>query len=104
MAQETDQLGSLLVGGCRQLATFELDHGPLAKPATSEEMQHLFAHLEGELLKSGFLYPPDKAEAMMRNIRAMLTRGEFTDQEVRTLRGMIVALTRGKHRKVDATK
>jgi tRNA C32,U32 (ribose-2'-O)-methylase TrmJ len=35
---------------------------------------------------------------MMRNIRAMLTRADFTDQEVRTLRGMIVALSRGKHR------
>lgn len=87
-----------------QTPAVQLDHGPLAKPATGEELQHLFAHLEDELLKSGFLYPPDKAEAMMRNIRAMLTRGEFTDQEVRTLRGMIVALTRGKHRKADATK
>jgi tRNA C32,U32 (ribose-2'-O)-methylase TrmJ len=36
---------------------------------------------------------------MMRNIRAMLIRADFTDQEVRTLRGMIVALTRGKRRK-----
>lgn len=82
-----------------QTPAVQLDHGPLAKPATGEELQHLFTHLEDELLKSGFLYPPDKAEAMMRNIRAMLTRGGFTDQEVRTLRGMIVALTRGKHRR-----
>jgi len=87
-----------------QTPSVQLEHGPLAKAATVEEMQHLFAHLEDELLKSGFLYPSDKAEAMMRNIRAMLTRGDFTDQEVRTLRGMIVALTRGKHRKTDATK
>lgn len=76
----------------------QIDHGPLASPATGAEMEHLFAHLEAELLKSGFLFPPDKAASMMRNIRAMLTRADFTDQEVRTLRGMIVALSRGKHR------
>jgi tRNA/rRNA methyltransferase len=61
-------------------------------------MFHLFAHLEDELLKANFLYPPDKSEAVMRNIRAMLTRADFTDHEVRTLRGMIVALVRNKHR------
>jgi tRNA/rRNA methyltransferase len=51
------------------------------------------------LLANGFLYPPDKADTMIRNIRAMLSRAEFTDQEVRTLRGIIVALAEGKHRK-----
>jgi tRNA/rRNA methyltransferase len=81
----------------------QIDHGRLAKPATVEEMQRLFAHLEDELRKSGFLYPPDKSDAMMRNIRAMLIRADFTDQEVRTLRGMIVALTRGKKRRVGTT-
>jgi tRNA/rRNA methyltransferase len=62
-------------------------------------MIHLFDHLERELLANGFLYPPDKADTMIRNIRAMLSRAEFTDQEVRTLRGIIVALAEGKHRK-----
>ncbi|MDE2134874.1 MAG: RNA methyltransferase [Alphaproteobacteria bacterium] len=75
-----------------------LDHGPLSKPASREEMFQLFDHLEGELMKSGFLYPPDKKPPMIRNIRAMLHRASLTDQEVRTLRGMIVALTKGKHR------
>jgi tRNA/rRNA methyltransferase len=76
-----------------------LDHGPLAKPATREEMIQLFEHLEGELLTNGFLYPPNKADAMIRNIRAMLSRADFTHQEVRTLRGIIVSLAEGKHRK-----
>lgn len=107
----TDSFASLNLGQAVLLLGYEwfkaadetpplrIDHGALAKPATGEEMARLFAHLEDELLKSGFLYPPDKAEAVMRNIRAMLTRGDFTDQEVRTLRGMIVALTRGKRRR-----
>ncbi|MGC9953972.1 MAG: RNA methyltransferase [Rhizomicrobium sp.] len=75
-----------------------IDHGPISKPATREEMFQLFDHLEGELMESGFLYPPDKQPPMIRNIRAMLHRASLTDQEVRTLRGMIVALTKGKHR------
>jgi tRNA/rRNA methyltransferase len=78
---------------------YQLDHGPLARKATREEMIQLFEHLEGELLENGFLYPPNKAGGMIRNIRAMLSRADFTDQEVRTLRGMIVALAEGKHRK-----
>lgn len=77
----------------------QLDHGPLARPASREDLFHLFAHLEDELLKANFLYPPDKSEAMMQNIRAMLMRADFTDHEVRTLRGMIVALVRNKHRR-----
>jgi len=81
-----------------------LDHGPLAKPATREEIFQLFEHLEGELIVNGFLYPPDKADAMIRNIRAMLTRADFTHQEVRTLRGIIVALADGKHRKRGTAK
>jgi tRNA/rRNA methyltransferase len=57
-----------------------------------------FEHLERELLASGFLYPPDKVDAMRRAIRATIHRARLTYQESQTLRGMIVALTKGKHR------
>ena len=77
---------------------YQLTHGPLAKPATREEVFQLFEHLEGELLENGFLFPPDKADTMIRSIRAMFTRVALTDQEVRTFRGIIKALARGKHR------
>ena len=76
-----------------------IDHGPLAQKATREEMLHLFAHLEDELVKSGFLYPPDKAPPAIRNLRALFHRANLTDQEVRTLRGMIKALVRDKRRR-----
>ena len=76
-----------------------IDHRPLAVPATSEEMQRLFEHLEGELLASGFLYPPDKAVATIHYLRAMLHRADLTNQDVQTLRGVIVALSKGKHRR-----
>ena len=63
-------------------------------PAAKADMVGLFAHLEAELDRGGFLYPPEKAPTMVRNIRNMLQRAELTEQEVRTFRGMITALTR----------
>lgn len=76
-----------------------IDHGPIAKTATRQEMFDLFEHLEGELLTSGFLYPPSKETPMIRHMRALLNRANLTDQEVRTIRGMIVALAKGKFRR-----
>ena len=76
-----------------------IEHGALAVPASREDLIQLFEHLEGELMEAGFLYPPDKVGSMRLNLRAMLSRGNLTDQEVRTLRGVIVALTHGKHRR-----
>lgn len=75
-----------------------IEHGPLHRKPTREEMFQLFDHVERELTASGFLYPPDKQPPMIRAIRATIHRARLTYQEVQTLRGMIVALTRGKHR------
>jgi len=75
-----------------------IEHGPLHRKPTREELFQLFDHLEGELTRTGFLYPPDKREHMQRTIRATLHRAQLTYQEVQTLRGMIVALAKGKHR------
>ena len=75
-----------------------IEHGPLHRKPTRAEMFQLFDHVERELTASGFLYPPDKQPPMIRAIRATIHRARLTYQEVQTLRGMIVALTRGKHR------
>ena len=69
------------------------------RPANSDEMNGLFEHLEKELVASGFLYPPEKTPTMIRNIRNMLHRANFTEQDVRTLRGMIVSLAQGRKSK-----
>lgn len=78
--------------------TERIDHG-IGKPATREELFALFKHLEDELDRAGFLYPPHKKPAMVRNLRAMLHRAALTDQEVRTLRGVVTALVKDKQRK-----
>lgn len=74
-----------------------IDHG-VSLPASREELIRLFEHLEEELEKGGFLYPPGNRPGMIRNLRNILHRAQLTDQEVRTLRGVIVALTQGKRR------
>lgn len=63
-----------------------------AQPATKEEMLGFFEHLEGELDQSGFLRPPEKRPAMIRNLRNMWGRARLFDQDVRTLRGIIKSL------------
>ena len=75
-----------------------LEHGPIHRKPTRKEMLDLFEHLERELTESGFLYPPDKRDAMIRATRATIHRARLTYQEVQTLRGMLVALSKGKHR------
>jgi len=69
-----------------------------AVPASRIELVQLFEHLERELDAAQFLYPPAKKETMVRNMRAMILRSQLSDQEVRTIRGMIVALVRNKYR------
>ena len=67
-------------------------------PAERAALVALFEHLETELRAGGFLYPPEKAPVMVRNIRNMLQRAHLTDQEVRTLRGVIAALVERRDR------
>jgi len=69
-----------------------------AKPASRAELLGLFEHLEQELDAAQFLFPPEKKQTMVRNMRAMILRFQLNDQEVRTIRGMIVALVKNKFR------
>lgn len=72
-----------------------------ANPATQNDIQGFFGHLEAELDACGFLYPPEKRPRMVRNIRNIFTRANLTDQEVNTLRGIVAGLVRGPHEKKD---
>ena len=65
-----------------------------AQPATREELYGLFQHLESELDETGFLRLAHKRPRMVRNMRNIFSRAGLTDQEVRTLRGVIVSLTK----------
>jgi tRNA/rRNA methyltransferase len=66
---------------------------PDTRPATRAELLGLFDHLEGELDRTGFLYPPEKRPSMVRAIRNMFHRMGATEQDVRTWRGIVAALS-----------
>lgn len=87
-----------------EVAERDLPLPPARRPADKEELRHLFEHLERELTASGFLHVKEKRAIMVRNIRNMFQRAGLTDQEVRTLRGVIVSLVDGKTRRAKAKK
>ena len=68
--------------------------GEMRSPsATREALIALFGSLEAALDGAGF-YPPEKRAIITRNMRDMLHRMAMTEQDVRTLRGALRALTR----------
>jgi tRNA/rRNA methyltransferase len=71
------------------------DHA--TRPATKDELQNLFDHLERALDQSGFLRHKAMRPAMVNNLRALLQRATMTEQEVRTFHGVIKFLSKGKH-------
>jgi len=67
------------------------------RPATKDELQNLFDHLERALDQSGFLRHKAMRPAMVNNLRALLQRATMTEQEVRTFHGVIKFLSKRKH-------
>jgi len=68
------------------------------QPAGKKQLLHFFERLERSLDETGFMYPPEKRPTMVRNLRTLFTRAAPTDQEVRTLEGIISALLGAKQR------
>jgi tRNA/rRNA methyltransferase len=66
------------------------------EPADQAMMIGLFEHLEAELDAAGFFHPPEKRPSMVRNLRVTLGRARMSDQEVRTFRGVVTALSKGR--------
>ena len=67
-------------------------------PAPNDLMIGMYEHLEAELEAGGFFHPPEKKRSMSQNLRVMLGRAAFTEQEVATFRGVIHALAKGRGR------
>ena len=77
----------------RELVTNE------TRPATKAELLNFFTHLEKELDDCGFLRHADKRPVMVRNIRNMFQRADLTEQEIRTLHGIIKELAHERVRR-----
>ena len=106
----TSEFTSLNLGQTVMIAAYEwfraadatpparIEHAVWHRKPTREELFGLLDHLERELAASGFLYPPAKYDSVVRSMRATVHRAKLTYQEVQTIRGMIVALVKNKHR------
>jgi tRNA/rRNA methyltransferase len=64
--------------------------------ATKEEVHGLTRHLAQELEKLGFFNPNEKTPRVMATVETMIARAEPTEQEVRTFRGIVATLAKGK--------
>ncbi|MBI1867827.1 MAG: RNA methyltransferase [Methylocystis sp.] len=67
-------------------------------PAAREMTLAFFDFLEGELDKRQFFRPATKKPVMARNLRNMFHRMSLTEQDVRTLWGVVVRLVEGPRR------
>jgi tRNA/rRNA methyltransferase len=65
-------------------------------PAGRQDLIAFFEHIERELDASGFFTAPDKRPSVVQNLRSMFLRMGATEQEIRTLRGIVKALVHPK--------
>jgi tRNA/rRNA methyltransferase len=70
-------------------------------PATKDKLIQFFAHLEEELDRAGFLRDPEKRPSMLRNLRNLFQRAQCTEQELRTLHGVVTAFCGPRKRKTS---
>ena len=67
------------------------DHGMYASLEYRETMVRFFDHFEEALVDSGFIRHPDKRPSLFRNLRNFFQRAYPTEQELRTLHGVVTA-------------
>lgn len=98
------QFSSLNIAMAVQIICYELrllQHAnpepaePDVPPATGEELEHFYTHLETVLTDSGFL-DPDKPRLLMRRLRRLYVKAEPDKNEINILRGILTALEPGK--------
>jgi len=99
------KFSSLNIAMAVQIICYELyllQHEPSASsdpespPATGEEFEHFYQHLESVLTDSGFL-DPDKPRLLMRRLRRLFIKAEPDKNEINILRGILTALDPGKN-------
>ncbi len=65
-------------------------------PAGKQQLGAFFRDLERELEKVEFFRPAEKRDTMVINLRNIFTRMELTQQDIRTLHGVIMAIATGR--------
>ena len=101
------EFGSLNLAQAVILCAYEWSKGaPLEQPTTEEllppapqtELEGMIAQFEMLLEGAGYFFPPDRAPATKRTLRNLLTKPGWNHLEVRTLRGVLSALSNPRAR------
>ncbi|TAD71496.1 MAG: RNA methyltransferase [Sphingomonadales bacterium] len=94
VAYEWSRIGRELAGGEAVLVQPTLED--TLPPAPQEELDGLIAHFEALLAPRGYFRPEARAEATRRTLRGLLTKPGWNHLEVRTLRGVLSTIERGR--------
>jgi tRNA/rRNA methyltransferase len=70
-----------------------------SRVATKGRLDNFLTHLVDQLDACGFLRNLPKRPGMVRNIRHLFQRGEITEQELRTLHGVVTELAIGRRQR-----
>ena len=71
----------------------------LSRAATKAELFNFFDHFEEALVKRGFLRHPESRPSMVRNLRSLFQRAHLTEQELRTLHGVVTSFAGPRERR-----
>ncbi|MBV8337210.1 MAG: RNA methyltransferase [Alphaproteobacteria bacterium] len=76
-----------------------------SRAATKAELLNFFEHLEEALERNGFLRNRESRPHMVRNLRSLFQRAQCTEQELRTLHGVVTAFAgpRDRPQKTDSS-
>ena len=74
-----------------------MTHG--TEVASKGALENFLTHLVDQLDACGFLRNAPKRPGMVRNLRHLFQRGEVTEQELRTLHGVVTELALGRRRR-----
>ena len=85
-------------GADKAIESCKLDHGD-SFPANQGEVHGFINRLENDLEERNFFRSDDLRATMQRNIQNIFTRSDISDQELRTLHGILSALRGNKSNK-----
>lgn len=86
-----------------QGAKLPFSHKTKWPPATREQVIDFFAYLDEKLDERGFYRPASKKPRMSMNLHNIFMRISMDEQDLRTLRGMIVRLVEGPRKPYSKT-
>lgn len=100
---------SINLAGAVQIVAYELQQTALKQgmvaanvsaspPATSEQLDHLYRHLEQVLVETGFLDPANP-RLLMRRLRRLFNRAALDQNEINILRGILTSVQRSRDKR-----